>query len=285
MVAGLTAMLRRRPLVSFYLIAFAWTWTFVIVFLVLFPLPDVILRTLPGDLGPTVAALVVLAAVAGRSGVKGLLKKVVQWRVGLRWYVLALLGIPAIYTLSIALVPGAAASFVAPSAGAVVLYPVLYLVLGTIGGPLTEEPGWRGFAQPRLQQRWGPLLGTLIVGLLWSAWHLPNYFRADWSATNGGLSLSGIAVFTLATVSLSVIIAWAFNRTNGSVLIAILIHASVNFSQGATGDIFPAAKNNEVAPVIAFILLAAVIVIATKGRLGYPAMDRFPAPAPAYSAP
>ena len=275
------ALLRRRPVLSFYVLAFAWTWAYVVVFLILFPLPDVIIRTTPGDLGPLLAALVMWAVVAGGGGVKALLMRLVQWRMSLRWYAFALIAIPLVYTTSIALVPGAAATFTAPSIGALALYPVFYLVLGTIGGPLTEEPGWRGFALPRLQQTWGPLAAALVVGVLWSAWHLPNYFRPDWAAFNGGLSISGIAVFTLAAISLSVIIAWAFNCTGGSLLIAILIHASVNFSQGMTGDLFPAARHNEVAPVLAFTLLALVIVVSTKGRLGAPL--RHPGATPAHA--
>jgi uncharacterized protein len=278
------ALIRRQPLISFYVIAFAWTWAFVIVFLILFPLPDLIVRTTPGDLGPLIAALVMSAVVAGRAGVKQLLKRMVQWRIRLVWYAFALIGIPLVYIASIAAVPGALASFKAPELSTVVLYPVLYIVYLAIGGPLTEEPGWRGFALPRLQQRWGPLVGTFIVGVLWAAWHLPNYWRPDWAAVNGGLSFSGIAIFTLAAVSISIIITWVFNHAESSILIAIIIHASVNFSQGLTGDLFPAAKNNEVAPVVALTVLALVIVVATRGRLGYRLPEPDTALAPAYRA-
>lgn len=269
-------------MVSFYVIAFAWTWAFVIVFLILFPLPDLIVRTTPGDLGPLIAALVMSAVVAGRAGVGQLLKRMVQWRIRLVWYAFALIGIPLLYIASIAAVPGALASYKAPELSTVLLYPVLYIVFLAIGGPLTEEPGWRGFALPRLQLRWGPLVGTLIVGVLWAAWHLPNYWRADWAAVNGGLSFSGIAIFTLAAVSISIIITWVFNHAESSILIAILIHASINFSQGLTGDLFPAAKNNEVAPVVALTVLALVIIAATRGRLGYPRREPETVLAPAY---
>ncbi len=279
------ALLRRQPLVSFFVIAFAWTWAFVIVFLILFPLPDVIVRTTPGDLGPLIAAIVVSAAVAGRSGVKQLLKRTVQWRIARGWYAFALIGMPLLYIASIAVVPGALASFKAPDLTTVLMYPVFYIVLLAVGGPLTEEPGWRGFALPRLQQKSGPLVGTIIVGLMWAAWHLPNYFRPDWAAVNGGLSFTGVATFAVAAVSMSTIITWAFNHTRGSILIAILIHASLNFSQGLTGELFPAAKNNEVAPVIALAVVAVVLAIGTRGRLGYPGPEPALGVAPAYSTP
>ena len=279
------ALLRRQPLVSYFVIAFAWTWAFVIVFLILFPLPDVIVRTTPGDFGPLIGAVVVTAAVAGRSGLRQFLKRMIQWRVGLIWYGFAFLGVPLLYIASIALVPGALGSFKAPDVGAVLLYPVLYIVLMCLGGPLTEEPGWRGFALPRLQQRWSPLVGSIILGLLWAAWHLPNYFRPDWSTVNGGVSFSGIAVFAAATVTFSVVLTWVYNHTGGSILMAILVHASINFSQGLTGDLFPAAKDNEAAPVIAFAVLAVVIVVKTRGRLGYRGSEPAPTAQPAYSVP
>ncbi len=283
--ANVIDLLRRQPLVSFFVIAFAWTWAFVIVFLILFPLPDIMVRTTPGDFGPLIAAIVMSGVVAGRAGVKQLLKRIVQWRVGLVWYAFALIGMPLLYIASIAAVPGALASFKAPELSTVLLYPVFYVVLLAIGGPLTEEPGWRGFALARLQQRWGPLVGTVILGLMWAAWHLPNYFRPDWAAVNGGLSFTGIAAFAIVAVSMSMIITWAFNHTGGSILIAILIHASLNFSQGLTGDLFPAAKNNEVGPLVALAVVALVIAISTRGKLGYAGPEPAPSAAPAYSAP
>jgi membrane protease YdiL (CAAX protease family) len=282
--ANVIALMRRHSLVWFFVIAFAWTWAFVIVFLILFPLPDIIVRTTPGDLGPLIAAIVMSAVVAGRAGVRQLLKRMVQWRVGLVWYAFALIGMPLLYIASIAAVPGALASFKTPELSTVLAYPVFYIVLLVIGGPLTEEPGWRGFALSRLQQRWGPLVGTVTLGLLWAAWHLPNYFRPDWAAVNGGLSFTGIAIFAAAAVSMSMIITWAFNHTGGSIMIAILIHASLNFSQGLTGDLFPAAKNNEVGPVAALAILALAIAIATRGRLGYSGPEPELSAAPVYSA-
>jgi membrane protease YdiL (CAAX protease family) len=278
-VAGLTLtegfsdralrLLRRHPLISFFVLAYAISWTYVLVFLVAWPLPDTIVTDTPELLGPVVAGFVMTAVMSGKAGVRQLLKRFVLWRVGTVWYLLALLGIPALYFVSIALVPGAIASFKAPAQSMALLYPVLFLVVMILDGPLLEEPGWRGFALPRLQQRWGPLAGTVILGLLWGTWHAPQYLTPTFSAANGGLTASGVIVFLVAAVSFSVIITWAFNHTRASLLIAILLHTSINFTQALTSDLFPAAAYNEVAPVAVFGFAALVIIVATRGRLGY----------------
>ena len=76
-------------------------------------------------------------------------------------------------------------------------------------------------------------------------------------------------IFLLATVIFSVLITWAFNNTGGSLLIAILIHTAINFTQGLTSDLFPAAAYNEVVPVAVLGTAAMIVVIATRGRLGF----------------
>jgi membrane protease YdiL (CAAX protease family) len=267
--SSLIGLLRRHPLISFFVLAYAISWTYVIVFLVAWPLPDTIVTNTPELLGPIVAGFVMTAVMSGKAGVRQLLRRFVLWRVGAIWYLLALVGIPALYFASIALVPGAVASFKAPSLGMALLYPVLFLAVAILDGPLLEEPGWRGFALPRLQQRWGPLTGTVILGILWGTWHAPQYLTPTFSAANGGLSVSGVIVFLVAAVAFSVIITWAFNHTRASLLLAILLHTSINFTQALTSDLFPSAAYNEVLPVSVFGLTALVIVVATRGRLGY----------------
>ena len=261
-------LLCRHPLISYFVMAFAISWFYVIVFQIIWPLPDTIVTDVPVLFGPVGAGFFMTYVVAGRPGVHQLLRRLVLWRVGVGWYLLAFVGMPALYVLGLALVPGALSSVSLPLT-TLLLLPVFFVVLLVTGGPLLEEPGWRGFALPRLQQRWGPLAGTLILGVLWAGWHAPQFFTPVFAATNGGLTISGAAVFLIGAVSFSLIITWAFNHTRGSVLIAILIHQCINYSQGLTTTIFPGAKNNEVGPVIVFGLAALVIVLATRGRLGF----------------
>jgi membrane protease YdiL (CAAX protease family) len=107
------------------------------------------------------------------------------------------------------------------------------------GGPLFEEPGWRGFALPRLQDRYGPLVGTLILGLLWAVWHLPFYFIPGWADLNGGLSLASLSVFGLSALAIAIILTWVFDHTRGSLLLAMLVHASLNTFRGYGNRLFP----------------------------------------------
>jgi membrane protease YdiL (CAAX protease family) len=263
-------VIRRHPLISYFVIAFAFTWTYDLLFLVSFPVPDIPGRSTPRDFGPSVAALVVVAAISGKSGLRRFFQRFLLWRVKPVWYLFIFVGVPLIYTAGVVLMPGALASFKTPSLAGLLLLPLFFLYVLVLAGPLFEEPGWRGFALPRLQRRWAPLGAAVVLGILWASWHGTEYLDPEFARANGGLTLPGAGVFLLGLVSFSIIIAWVFNHTGGSILIAILLHGSINFSQGLTSDLFPKAGFNEVGPVIAFSVAALVIVVATRGRLGYP---------------
>src|SRR5215467_8942096 len=98
---NLTKLIRKHPVISFFVIAFAFTWTYDLVFLVAFPLPDVPGRSTPRDFGPSVAALVVTGVVAGKPGIKALLKRLLIFRVHVVWYLFAALAIPAVFILGL----------------------------------------------------------------------------------------------------------------------------------------------------------------------------------------
>jgi membrane protease YdiL (CAAX protease family) len=270
---GPLGLIRRHPLISFFVIAYAFTWTYDLLFLVFFPVPDIPGRSTPRDFGPSVAALVVTAVISGKSGLRRFFQRFLVWRVNPIWYLFIFVGVPLIYTAGIALEPGALSSFKTPSLTGLLLLPVLFLYIVVLGGPLFEEPGWRGFALPRLQRRWAPLAAAVVLGVLWATWHATEYLEPEFARANGGLTLSGVVVFLLAAVCFSIIIAWVFNHTGGSILIAILLHGSINFSQGLTSDLFPKGGFNEVGPVAAFCVTALIIVVATRGRLGYSRTD------------
>jgi len=157
----------------------------------------------------------VTAAVAeGKPGVKDLLGRILRWRVGVRWYAIAV-GLPVVLTLAAA---GAHLLLGAPPALRLgrlsVLEPVIFvLVVG-------EELSWRGYALPRLLARRSALAASLILGLLWGVWHLPTFLVPG--APQYGLPLPA---FVLLTMAYSVLFTWIYIHTKGSVLIATVLHS------------------------------------------------------------
>jgi membrane protease YdiL (CAAX protease family) len=170
--------------------------------------------------------------------------------------------------------PGALESFQTLAPLSVLPYLGAFVFMVLIGGPLFEEPGWSGFAQPRLQLIYSPLVGGLILGSLWALWHLPGYLIPSQDLTDippRGTVLDFV-VFALALIALRLVIQWVFNNTKGSVLMAILVHASWNtFYSAALIQLFPVPSvlGSYLNLTIAAGVLALVIIAVTRGRLGY----------------
>jgi membrane protease YdiL (CAAX protease family) len=202
-------------------------------------------------------------------------------KVGIRWYLVALL-LPLVACVLPLLILGGSAfvSSLLSVQGAITL--VLYLLLSSIGwviaAPLGEEPGWRGFALPRLQERYGPLRGSLLLGLLWGLWHLP-LFLTTWEKPYE--SPLGLLLFLVQTISVTVVMTWLFNNTRGSILLAMLCHAGIGSSGVFLFLLYPQAALNAATPgsamltvgLLAFNLtwamIAGIVIALTRGRLSY----------------
>jgi membrane protease YdiL (CAAX protease family) len=273
-------VLARHPLVSFFVIAFAGAW--------LVELPVVLSRTGTGLLpytlppvvvvlaiagatftGPTVSAFVMVRVTEGREGPRRLLRRYVQWRVKLRWYLFVLLVIPASEVLGAIVLPGVLASYQPVTLGLVLGYPLAFVSTLVLGGPLGEEPGWRGFALPRLQVACGPLGGSVVLGVLWALWHLPLFWSGVWTPP----SVANIVMFIVMITLLTVVMTWVFNNAGGSLLITMLMHASFNtFANKVVAPLFPARLLNDyglLPELVGFGAVAIVVVAATRGRLSY----------------
>jgi membrane protease YdiL (CAAX protease family) len=252
--------MRSRPLVAFFVLTFAITWGLGGCF-ALFPaqfeaLFGEISNTNPlffvAVYAPSVSALIVTAYTGGISGLRELLNRLLRWRVGLRWYLTVFLGVPLLLLGSAALsawFSGKSLEF-GPKDWRLALYALL-IPLVTDPGPLGEELGWRGFALPRLLERWSALSASLILGLIWGLWHLPAFFFS-------GLPQSqfSLPAFLVGTVALSVLMTWVFQNTRGSVLLAVLIHWLFNANDIPRGS-FPA--------VAVVLTVAALIVVLVTG--------------------
>lgn len=269
-------MIRRHPLTAYVLIAFAFSWIIEApvalaaqgIIPVELPVPAVAIAVIVATFGPTVGAFAVTAAIEGRRGVLRMLRRYVQWRAGIGWYLFVLVGIPAIIILATLVVPGAVASYQPILGSLLAAYPMAFLLTVFLGGPLGEEPGWRGFALPRLQDRFGPLRGSLLLGVVWAAWHLPLFWSGVWTPP----TVANVVMFTVMIVALTVIMTWVYNHTAGSLLIMILMHASFNtFANRVAAPLFPAPILDEygLLPVlIGFTVTALVLIAVTRGRLG-----------------
>jgi CAAX protease family protein len=275
------SVLARYPLVCFFVLAYAFTWIVISPWTLgvtgagLLPVdlsaPATGLVLAAGILaGPTLAAIIMTAATEGRTGVHRLLGRLVLWRVGVRWYLLALLGVPLIMLLGFLAYAMAPPDLDALGGPAYALTYLLGFVLTMVlGGPLLEEIGWRGFALPRLQRRYGPLAASLILGVLWAFWHLPQFLVPAWAASSGGGGISGIVVFVLAAVAFSVVLSWVFNNTRASLLIAVLVHTSIDTFSTTMGTVYPAAAASAWPMIIGFGVVAIALIAATHGRLSY----------------
>src|SRR5919112_950190 len=167
-----------------------------------------------------IITFVVLAITQGKSGIGALLRRMVRWRVGLRWYAVALLlpvGI-ALAATALNVLLGARAPSAADLGGWTGLFSTFAVVLLTPGiGGTWEEPGWRGFPLPSLQAGRSALVASLILGAVWALWPLPLLAIGQM----GGWDIVIIMAWTL-------VLTWVYNGTGGSVLIVMLFHAMFN---------------------------------------------------------
>jgi len=272
----LVQFMRQHPLLCYFLIVFGLTWAYeLLAFGVLhtpFDLLWVLILTL---VGPTLAAFLMTAVTQGRVGILQLLRRYVRWRVGISWYLVVLPGVPVLLLLPSLIQPGAFSAFRLPDLSFWLTYLIVYLSTLVCGGPLGEEPGWRGFALPRLEQRSGPLVGTLLLGVLWGLWHLPLFLLVP-GYNGAGTGFAGILIpfvaFVITLIACAVIFTWVFNNTRGSLLLAILLHASLNTASGMLPFLFPSLEGTlllGLSKLLVWIVVAVLIIAATRGRLSY----------------
>lgn len=250
--------LRRHPVFVFLVLTFALAWGLDAVRMVMRPAPLVegVFWIIIGA-SPSVSAVILACAVGGVAGLRALLSPLVRWRVGIRWWLLVLVALPAlILGVSAVTLMASGQEFGSALPGPLWLVPV-FLPLVVFAGPLQEELGWRAFALPRLLDHQSWVRAGLLLGAVWALWHrMPS----TWSdiAWNDPLAPSGALGLVLGAVvpdiALSVLMAWIFVRTGGSALVAGLgVHTAVNFAL-----LVPQAPVGETATTASWVLTAAI---------------------------
>lgn len=121
------------------------------------------------------AAYIMIRALEGKESWKKVRKSIISIKVGLKWYLFTLIVIPAAMFLGMVILNGGIPTFHDLTSKFFVTYLISLVAIFFLGGPLPEEIGWRGFALPRLQSKFGPLKATLLLSVLWAFWHLPHF--------------------------------------------------------------------------------------------------------------
>ncbi|PYP47669.1 MAG: hypothetical protein DMD42_02170 [Gemmatimonadetes bacterium] len=198
------------------------------------PLGAVLL--LLGTFAPSLVAVWLTARAEGDSGLRALLGGVLRWQVAAGWYLFALAYIPAI-KLTVALVHRLATG-AWPRFGDEPWYGILAAIAFSTPFQAGEEIGWRGYALPRLATRFGLARASVLLGFIWAAWHLPQFFIPEVD-TYG----QSFFVYALQVTALSVAMAWLYARTNGSLLLVMLLHAAVNNAKDIVPSALPGANS------------------------------------------
>lgn len=269
--------MRKHPLFFFFLMAYAFSWIALIPGVLsvwgylqfYYPISSV----LSSFGGPFAAASIMAYVIEGKAGRARLRQSLRQRSAGWQWYLFILLGFPALLLLGIVIQPGMLASFQGLTPVLLGAYPAYFFVV-FVAVALPEEIGWRGFALPRMQPRYGPLRGTLLLGVLWCFWHLPRFLAPEKGGGPGtGLAtfLTNFPIFFLFIVSLSLVMTWVFNHTGASVFIANLLHTSVDTPILVWVPLFLAVgpTSLNLALAIGCGVPALLILVLTRGRLGY----------------
>jgi membrane protease YdiL (CAAX protease family) len=252
-MSRILALVRHHPLATFFVLAYALSWwAWILYALDLFPNPI-------ASFGPFLAALVVLALTEGKAGIGRLFRRMIRWRVAPGWYAVALLlpavlaGVAAALNVLLGAQPPTPAQLDGWP-GLIPTFAVLLLVPGF--GGAWEEPGWRGYALPRLQRGRSALVASLILAALIAGWHLPLM-------VTGQIHYSDIVLILAAVI----VVNWVFNNAKGSVLIVMLLHAANNTVSGSFfSPMFTGADSVRQSWLLALVWgVTAILVVAVAG--------------------
>ena len=211
-----THILKRYPIALFFILIFALGWG-------RFALDWIRQGNSDAGLFIGAAGLVGLLAatlVGGRQGLVELLRSCLRWRVSIKWWLLAFLIPAATYLTAVAvhwLMGGDLPGFTMLN-NEWHLAPLLFALMFMPGDGPSGEFGWRGFVLPLMQTRWGPLFASVLIGVIYAVWHLPEFFQQGSAQYMMGLPF--LFWFTLGSVGNAIVMTWLYNKTGGSALIS-----------------------------------------------------------------
>ncbi len=268
----LKSNIQKYPLISFVVINYLITWIF------LYPsykliinaeeetFPPLALIGLIGAYGPTIAAIIVEKITVGNRGIKELLKKLLVWKVHIKWYLFVFFVPVLLYAVAVLtsklfgyqlgqinLKDGLNSSF-------------LFILIALPFGPMGEELGWRGFFLPRLLQKYSIWKSSIIIGFVWTIWHLASFSYPGAAIPSiFEVNLWTLFLYLLTIIGESLLFTYLFLKTKFSVLIAILFHAVFNASSNIVLTIFPQVENiveqREIIYIVNILLIAVLSIV------------------------
>lgn len=176
------------------------------------------------------------------------------------YYIFAILLLPLIHLIGIGFTMAFGQAVIWPVSPGFDLFGVIiltFLYTFFFGAGTNEEPGWRGFALPKLQLKFSPFIASVILGIIWGLWHTPIYiFQYD--------TLIEFFIFLLNTIKISIILTWLYNRTGGSVLATALLHTVGNISF----EFIPTTLASEIIQIIVMVVLITIDRMWKKSKKG-----------------
>lgn len=267
--SSLRVFVKRNQLLMMYVLMFALAWPGLIWEALysrgMAPIQSPVFISILTGWAPGIAAFTVTAVALGKNGVKDLLRRFLIWKVGVQWYAVAFfllavvilggVGMQILFGRTVPSIPAKEASALNIALSFIIMIVVGFLIN-------TEEIAWRGFALPRLQSKYGPLLACILLVIPESLLHLPYFFNKDIDF----YQTVGVFWFTAFSVAAVFIYTFVFNKTKGSLLLVTIMHASQNAWANLLSD-------NTARPfqftVALMWMIALGIILVTKGQLGF----------------
>jgi membrane protease YdiL (CAAX protease family) len=213
-----------------------------------------------GGFSPSIAGIMLTWRLEGRKGLLDLWHRTIQCDLGWSAYLLIILLPIALFALRFTLHAMLGGSF---TASRLLTHPsaLLGFTLSIlIGGPISEEFGWRGFALKRLLGRHSAGLASLILGLFWAVWHLPLFFIPGTTQAMRGNTVWEFAVFSLWIIGLSLLYTWLLIDTRSSIFAAILFHMTINWSGSFAATLFIEGLSQQLVSSLVVLVLGVALL-------------------------
>jgi len=268
----------KRMLITFFVLAFVISWIIWLP-LLLFPAraDQLDFLVLIGVYGPFLAGIITTLIYNGRVGLWSWLKSVFKWRIPFRWYLIGGVLINFLFValhIGLYLLLGGSlfpASGDIPWYGYLVIFPVSVFLGFPFGSGMGEEAGWRGFALPKLLERFSPVTASIILGAIWGLWHIPVLLMSTWEGATQGILLF------VYVIPLSMIMTWVYLKSRRSTIPVMLMHTGGNLYGSMLSSSLVMQTVLVDSPGLDFTILktiyytavAVVLLIVTKGQLGY----------------